>query len=107
MPNKKNNRSVLRIWQIGLFLGFLAFWHVATSPTLLPPLYFDNPHKAAFFFGEGLPEEERRLVRIVKIERRQQRRAGRYMPERKEAEKQPDLPDTQDRSIVFFVGHSS
>ncbi len=54
MPNKKNNRSVLRIWQIGLFLGFLAFWHVATSPTLLPPLYFDNPHKAAFFFGEPL-----------------------------------------------------
>ena len=54
MPSNKNNRSALRIWQIGLFLGFLAFWHVATSPTLLPPLYFDNPHKAAFFFGEPL-----------------------------------------------------
>src|SRR5260221_12474940 len=54
MPNKKNNRSRLRIGQIGLFPGCLAFWHVAPSPTLLPPLYFDNPHKAAFFFGEPL-----------------------------------------------------
>src|SRR5258708_30197099 len=54
MPGNKNNKSALRIWQIGLFLGFLAFWHVATSPTLLPPFYFDNPHKAAFFFGEPL-----------------------------------------------------
>ena len=25
-----------------------------TSPTLLPPIYFDDPHKAAFFFGEPL-----------------------------------------------------
>ena len=53
MPVKKS-ASLLRFWQIALFVGILAFWHVATSPTLLPPFYFDNPNKAAFFFGEPL-----------------------------------------------------
>src|SRR5438552_18692223 len=53
MPGSRSNRA-LRFWQAALFLAFLAFWHVATSPTLLPPFYFDNPHKAAFFFGEPL-----------------------------------------------------
>src|SRR6058998_1877209 len=53
MPGSRSNRA-LRFWQVALFLAFLAFWHVATSPTLLPPFYFDNPHKAAFFFGEPL-----------------------------------------------------
>jgi len=37
-----------------LLVALLAIWHVGTSPTLLPPLYFDNPDKAAFFFGEPL-----------------------------------------------------
>jgi len=37
-----------------MLLGFFAFWHVATDPELLPPLYFDDPNKAAFFFGEPL-----------------------------------------------------
>jgi len=50
---------VLRVWQALLFLGFLAFWHAATSPTLLPPIYFDDPNKAAFFFGEPLRVFER------------------------------------------------
>src|SRR2546430_15083120 len=54
MPGSRSNRAALRFWQAALFLAFLAFWHVATSPTLLPPFYFDNPHKAAFFFGEPL-----------------------------------------------------
>src|SRR2546429_8431027 len=53
MPGSRSNRA-LRFWQAALFLAFLAFWHVGTSPTLLPPFYFDNPHKAAFFFGEPL-----------------------------------------------------
>src|SRR2546426_10827881 len=53
MPGSRSNRA-LRFWQAVLFLAFLAFWHVATSPTLLPPFYFDNAHKAAFFFGEPL-----------------------------------------------------
>lgn len=42
----------LRIYQFLLIFALLAFWYVATSPTLLPPIYFDDPNKAAFFFGE-------------------------------------------------------
>ena len=49
-----NGNKTLRIWQIGLFAGLLLAWYVLTSPTLLPPLYFDDPNKAAFFFGEPL-----------------------------------------------------
>src|SRR5437764_11575313 len=58
MPSNSSSRS-LRLWQLGLFIGFLAFWYVATSPTLLPPLYFDDPNKAAFFFGEPFKVFER------------------------------------------------
>ena len=59
MRGSKNSKTSLRLWQAGLFLGFLAFWYVATNPTLLPPIYFDNPDKAAFFFGEPLKVLER------------------------------------------------
>src|SRR5438477_9183435 len=52
MPGKGN--KTLRIWQVGLFAGLLLGWYVLTSPTMLPPLYFDDPNKAAFFFGEPL-----------------------------------------------------
>src|SRR4249920_1873581 len=51
--------SSLRWWQLGLFAALLVVWHVGTSPTLLPPIYFDNPDKAAFFFGEPLRVFER------------------------------------------------
>src|SRR5688572_33096645 len=44
----------LRLWQAGLLGGLFVIWHVGTSPTLLPPLYFDDPNRAAFFFGEPL-----------------------------------------------------
>jgi len=44
----------LRAWQVLLVAALFVFWHVATHPTLIPPLYFDNPHKAAFFFGQPL-----------------------------------------------------
>jgi len=37
-----------------MLAGLFAFWYVATSPTLLPPIYFDDPNKAAFFFGQPL-----------------------------------------------------
>src|SRR5690349_4524717 len=49
-----SSTKVLRLWQLLLAAALLAFWYIATSPTLLPPLYFDDPHKAAFFFGEPL-----------------------------------------------------
>jgi NitT/TauT family transport system permease protein len=52
MPARSNRG--LRAWQLGLFAVVLAAWYVLTSPTLLPPIYFDDPHKAAFFFGEPL-----------------------------------------------------
>jgi NitT/TauT family transport system permease protein len=51
MPSSNGNR-MLRVWQVLLLLGIFAVWHVGTSPTLLPPLYFDDPNRAAFFFGE-------------------------------------------------------
>ena len=50
---------MLRVWQVLLLAALLSLWYVATSPTLLPPVYFDNPHKAAFFFGEPLKVAER------------------------------------------------
>jgi NitT/TauT family transport system permease protein len=49
-PRKGN----LRVWQIGILLMFFAVWHVLTVPGIVPPLYFDDPNKAAFFFGEPL-----------------------------------------------------
>src|SRR3954471_24543822 len=57
MPARISNS--LRWWQIGLFAALLVVWHVAPSPTLLPPIYFDDPNKAAFFFGEPLKVFER------------------------------------------------
>ncbi len=44
----------LRAYQALLLVFVFVAWHVLTSPTLLPPLYFDDPNKAAFFFGEPL-----------------------------------------------------
>jgi NitT/TauT family transport system permease protein len=42
-----------------MLAALFVFWHVATSPTLIPPLYFDDPNKAAFFFGRPLEVLER------------------------------------------------
>jgi NitT/TauT family transport system permease protein len=47
-------RALLRLYQVLLLVMLFVFWHVVTSPTLLPPIYFENPHQAAFFFGEPL-----------------------------------------------------
>jgi NitT/TauT family transport system permease protein len=43
----------LRLGQAALLAGLFVAWHVATSPSV-PPLYFDDPNRAAFFFGEPL-----------------------------------------------------
>src|SRR5258706_5008705 len=46
------SRANLVIWQwLLLVLSFL-LWYGLTSQTLLPAFYFDDPNKAAFFFGE-------------------------------------------------------
>jgi NitT/TauT family transport system permease protein len=42
----------LRAYQALVLVVVFAVWYVLTSPTLLPPFYFGDPHKAAFFFGE-------------------------------------------------------
>lgn len=42
----------LRVWQVGLLAAIFAFWHVMTTPGLVPPFMFDNDRQAAFFFGE-------------------------------------------------------
>ena len=57
MPSSKDNRAGsgwlrLRAFQVLLFVLLLVIWHVLTSPTLLPPIYFSEPNQAAFFFGE-------------------------------------------------------
>ena len=44
----------LRAWQLLLLASLFVAWHVLTVPGFVPPIYFDNPHKAAFFFGEPL-----------------------------------------------------
>jgi len=42
----------IRVWQVGLLAAVFAFWHVMTTPGLIPPMMFDNDRQAAFFFGE-------------------------------------------------------
>ena len=49
-PNPRN----LRVWQVGLAVVLLLFWHAMTQPGLLPLFMFDNDRQAAFFFGEPL-----------------------------------------------------
>ena len=50
----------LRLWQGGLLLAVFVFWHLMTTPGLLPLFMFENDRQAAFFFGEPLKV----LVRI-------------------------------------------
>jgi NitT/TauT family transport system permease protein len=44
----------LRAWQALVLVGLFLVWHLLTVPGIVPPFYFDDPHKAAFFFGEPL-----------------------------------------------------
>ena len=39
-------------WQIALLIAIFVLWHASTAPGLIPPIFFDNEHRAAFFFGE-------------------------------------------------------
>lgn len=48
------SRLALRLWQLGVLAGLFVAWHVLTVPGILPPFYFGDPDKAAFFFGEPL-----------------------------------------------------
>lgn len=53
-PTSKPGGRRMRVYQLLLAVSLLVLWQIATSPTLLPPIFFDDPHKAAFFFGEPL-----------------------------------------------------
>ncbi|MCI1191647.1 ABC transporter permease [Calidifontimicrobium sp. SYSU G02091] len=46
--------KTLRLWQVGLLAAVFVFWHLMTTPGLVPPFMFDNERQAAFFFGEPL-----------------------------------------------------
>ena len=48
------NNWALRLWQVGLLAVLLLLWHALVVPGIVPPFYFDDPNKAAFFFGEPL-----------------------------------------------------
>ena len=50
--SSNNAKSKLRLYQLIVLVVSFLLWYVLTSPTLLPPIYFDNADKAAFFFGE-------------------------------------------------------
>jgi NitT/TauT family transport system permease protein len=50
--SSSNDKFRLRLFQLIVLALFFLAWYALTSPTLLPPLYFDNADKAAFFFGE-------------------------------------------------------
>ncbi len=42
----------LWFWQLALLVAMFAIWQVLSQPELIPPIVWDNPHRAAFFFGE-------------------------------------------------------
>ena len=48
------SRTKLRILQLLLLAAIFAVWQVLTQPGLVPPFVWDNPDRAAFFFGEPL-----------------------------------------------------
>ena len=52
-------KRYLRVWQLGLLFLIFALWQLFAQPDLLPPIVWDNPNRAAFFFGEP--------VKIVKV----------------------------------------
>src|SRR5258706_9093103 len=59
MPSSKENRGAksrlrLRTFQVLVLALLVVLWHVLTSPTLLPPIYFAEANQAAFFFGEPI-----------------------------------------------------
>ena len=42
----------LRTLQILVLVLLIAVWYVLTAPGLVPPFYFEQANRAAFFFGE-------------------------------------------------------
>ena len=42
----------LRAFQFLVFAVLILLWHVFTTPGIIPPFYFEQDNRAAFFFGE-------------------------------------------------------
>ncbi|QJR16932.1 ABC transporter permease [Usitatibacter palustris] len=42
----------LWIWQIVMLFAIFGLWQLLTHPDLVPPFMWENPNRAAFFFGE-------------------------------------------------------
>jgi NitT/TauT family transport system permease protein len=42
----------LRVVQVLMLVALFSGWQLATQPGLLPPIVWENPERAAFFFGE-------------------------------------------------------
>ena len=53
-------RKRIWIWQLLLLAAIFAVWQVLTQPGLIPPIFWDNPDRAAFFFGEPV-----KIFRVV------------------------------------------
>jgi NitT/TauT family transport system permease protein len=45
-------RKHLWIWQLAMLALIFVAWQVLAQPDLIPPFVWENPNRAAFFFGE-------------------------------------------------------
>mgnify|MGYP003339329852 CR=1 FL=1 len=43
----------LRALQLLVLAALVLLWHVFTKPGLIPPFYFEQDNRAAFFFGDA------------------------------------------------------
>ena len=42
----------LKTLQLAVFALLILLWYALTAPGLIPPFYFEQDNRAAFFFGE-------------------------------------------------------
>jgi len=47
-------RRYLWAWQVAMLVVIFGLWQLFTDPELIPPFAWENPNRAAFFFGEPL-----------------------------------------------------
>ena len=45
-------KRYLRLWQLLMLVAIFGVWQALSQPDLIPPVVWDNPHRASFFFGE-------------------------------------------------------
>ena len=45
-------RRHLWIWQVAILMAIFGLWQLLAQPDLVPPVVWENPNRAAFFFGE-------------------------------------------------------